>query len=139
MLSVPLKEFESYSDYGMTVFFVRIIGSLGIFTFPSVALGQATDFPSAAMRSLLSLVVVLAIIVAAAYFARKFTRARLGGGSGENPIQIVAQRSLGTREKLVLVEIDGQRILLGVSHGAIRAVHCGCNTTRDLSGPKEGN
>ena len=90
------------------------------------------------MRSLLSLLAVLAVIVAAAYFARNFSRARLGGGSAENPIQIVAQRSLGTREKLVLVEIDGQRILLGVSHGAIRAVHRGCSTSRDATGPKEG-
>ena len=108
---------------GMTLSVIRIGGAVGIVALPSVALGQATDFPAAAMRSLLSLVVVLAIIVAAAYFARNFSRARLSGGSGENPIQIVAQRSLGTREKLVLVEIDGQHILLGVSPGAIRAVH----------------
>ena len=138
MLSVPLKEFASYSDCGMTRL-IQIGSSLGILTLSSDALGQATDFPAAAMRSLFSLVVVLAIIIAAAYFARNFSRARLGSGSGENPIQIVAQRSLGTREKLVLVEIDGQRILLGVSHGAIRAVHGGCSGTRDSTGPKESD
>ena len=122
----------------MTLSVLRIGGAAGIVALPSVALGQTTDFPAAALRSLLSLVVVLAIIVAAAYFARKFTRARIGGGSGENPIQIVAQRSLGTREKLVLVEIDGQRILLGVSHGAIRSLSSDCSTIQDGKSAKEG-
>ena len=123
---------------GMTHFFIRSTGSLGTLTLPSVVLAQTTDFPAAALRSLLSLVVVLAIIVAAAYFARNFSRARLGGGSGENPIQVVAQRSLGTREKLVLVEIDGERILLGVSHGAIRPLSNDCSSIQDVRSAKEG-
>ena len=123
----------------MTRTLIQIGGALGIVAIPPVALGQAADFPAAAMRSLLSLVVVLAVFVGAAYFARNFGRTRLGGGSAENPIQIVAQRSLGTREKLVLVEIDGQHILLGVSPGAIRAVHRQSSTTDEATVAKDNS
>ena len=37
----------------------------------------------------------------------------------DGPIRMLGQLSLGTRERLLLVEVEGQRILLGVVPGRI--------------------
>lgn len=101
--------------------------SLAMFALPTVALAQSADFSAAALRSLLALVVVLAIIMGIAYFVRNFGQSRLAGRAADHPIRVVGQRALGARQKLVLVEIDGCRVLLGISQGGIRTLHRGCD------------
>lgn len=70
-----------------------------------------------------ALAFVVALLVVLAWVMR-----RLQGwsrhASGERlPIELVGQRALGARERLVVVEVDGQRVLLGVGAGRIEALH----------------
>lgn len=49
-------------------------------------------------------------------------RAAKGSGltlAGAQPIRVIGRQSLGTGSTLMLVEVDGHRILLGVSRGGI--------------------
>lgn len=64
-----------------------------------------------------ALAIVLLLIIACAWLARRCGFAPRGRANGAQ-IAVKASYSLGQRERLV-VEIDGQRLLLGVTPGAI--------------------
>jgi flagellar protein FliO/FliZ len=64
-----------------------------------------------------SLLLVVALIVAAAWLLR---RTPLGAFSRANgPLKVIATLPLGPRERLVLVETDSRRLLLGVGPAGI--------------------
>ena len=50
-------------------------------------------------------------------------RLRLAKGSTGRHLRVVDALSLGTRERLLLVEVDGERVLLGVAGGQLRRLH----------------
>lgn len=84
----------------------------------------ASDVPSADAavslgRMTLGLVVVIALVFALAWAARRLSVMRARGGASGGPIEVVGQLALGTRERLLLVEVDGRRVLLGVVPGRI--------------------
>lgn len=68
----------------------------------------------------LSLGLVLAAVFAAAWLMKRLRGTRLGAG-GE--IRVVAERALGSRERVVLLEVGGERLLVGVAPGSVRALH----------------
>jgi len=57
------------------------------------------------------LIVVLILIFVLAYIVRRFNLVP----ASSNVLKVVAATSLGQREKVVLVEVDGQQYLLGVT------------------------
>jgi flagellar protein FliO/FliZ len=63
-----------------------------------------------------ALLLVLAVVFALA-FALKKMRAVTGGGV--NGIEVLAQTSLGAKERAVLVRVEGSRLLLGVASGQV--------------------
>lgn len=67
-----------------------------------------------------SLVLVLLLIGGLAWGAQ---RLRLTKGSAGRHLRVVDALSLGTRERLLLVEVDGERLLLGVAGGQLRRLH----------------
>lgn len=71
------------------------------------------------VRTALGLVLILGLVFGLAWAAKRVSGSRLVGRGGGGPIQIVGQQALGVKERLLLVEVDGQRILLGVSPGRI--------------------
>jgi flagellar biogenesis protein FliO len=44
------------------------------------------------------------------------------GGAGNRAIEVLAQASLGTRERVVLVRVGGHELLLGVASGSVRTL-----------------
>lgn len=64
----------------------------------------------------LALLIVLAVVFALA-FALKKMRAITGAGS--NGIEVLGQASLGSRERAVVIRVDGSRLLLGVAAGHV--------------------
>lgn len=66
------------------------------------------------------LAIVLALIVGLAWLARRFGRAPLKGGG---QVQVLGGVSLGPRERAVLLEIEGARLLVGVAPGQVRTLH----------------
>lgn len=65
------------------------------------------------------LVVVLSIIA----FGWLYGKLRPGMSGGSDLIRVVATRPLGPRERLVIVDLDGEQILVGVSQGHMQTLH----------------
>ncbi len=86
------------------------------FAAPDIAASPATSTAGGIGQMLFGLVVVLAAVFVVAFVAR---RMRSIGGSGVNGIEVLAQSSLGNKEKAVIVRVDGERLLLGVASGQV--------------------
>ena len=76
-------------------------------TLPSPAAGVA--------QSLLGLLLVLGILFAATWALRRF---KLVGG-GAQGLQVLQGVSLGSKERAVVVRVQGRRLLLGVASGQV--------------------
>lgn len=66
----------------------------------------------------LGLAVVLAIAVGLSWLLRRYALPRVGG-----MIRVLGGLPLGTRERLLLVEVDDVRLLLGITSSQIQALH----------------
>lgn len=102
----------------------------------SVATGglPAADLTSAAIRMVLGLAVVLALLGAAAWASRRF---RLGAGMRGGLIEVVSGLSLGARERVVLIRVGGDQVLVGVSPSGMRTLHV-LNNSDDAAGNGAG-
>lgn len=78
---------------------------------PAEAMGAAQ-----LARAALSLGLVLALIVLCAWLLRRFGGPRL---RPSQRLQVLASVPLGQRERLALVDVDGQRLLIGVAPGRV--------------------
>ncbi len=76
-------------------------------------------------RTLGGLFVVLAMIVAAGWLLRRLQhRAGMGlGGRRGQVITVVAQQMLGAREKVVVVDVEGTWLVLGVTQQHVQTLH----------------
>lgn len=81
---------------------------------------KAPDASQALVQTLIGLALVVMVILALAWFARRFN---LGGLQGQKHFTTLAVLPLGAREKAVLVDVAGQQILLGVAPGRISSLH----------------
>lgn len=95
----------------------------------SMAHAQGTASQAAAVPSLggagivqtgFGLVLVLALLFGLAWLAKRFGLQRpLGGGN----VRIVGSTAVGQRERVVVVEVAGDWIVLGVAPGQVRSLH----------------
>jgi len=72
------------------------------------------------MQLVSGMVIVLLSIVVLAWIAKRFNRMQSSGGGN---LRIVEGISMGARERVVVVEVDGERLLLGVSPGRINMLY----------------
>lgn len=80
----------------------------------------------AVLSSILAIVLSLAFVIALAWggllLLRRFQEGRFGQGDAsgsERSLRFVRALPLGPRERLVMVEIDGEQVLLGVTAHSI--------------------
>lgn len=71
--------------------------------------------------SLGAIVLVLGLVCVLAWLARRGTL-RLPGGNRRVPIRIEAAAALGDRRSLVVVAVEGRRLLLGLSPASVSLV-----------------
>ena len=90
------------------------------------------------LQSIGSLLLVLAILLAMVFAARWFMQRRPQGG---RRLRFVEAMALGNRDKLLLVEVDGRSLLLGVTAHNIRLLAELDAQEGDPSslGPREGS
>lgn len=76
-------------------------------------------------RTFGGLLIVLAMIVAAGWLLRKLQqRAGMGpAGRRSQVLSVVAQQMLGTREKVVVVEVQDTWLVLGVTQQHVQTLH----------------
>jgi len=72
------------------------------------------------LETLAGLAVVLLLIFALTFLVRRFGNLP---GMGKGQIQVLGGVSLGSREKAVLIVVEGQRLLLGVAPGRVQTLH----------------
>jgi flagellar protein FliO/FliZ len=66
------------------------------------------------------LLLVLACVIVLAWMMRRFGRLQ---SSANGTLQLIDGMALSTRERLVLVQVGGTQVLLGVAPGRVEAVH----------------
>ncbi len=97
-----------------------------LFAVPSIAISAEKTSSSPIDTSTMAIQVVLALgIVTASIFALAWVAKRLGNTHllHNQKMKLISSMALGTREKMVLVEVDGQKLLLGVTPSNIASLH----------------
>ena len=72
------------------------------------------------LQLVFGLLLVVGLIFVLAWLMRRVQRA---GPAGNQVIELVGSRALGPRDRLVLVQVGNEQVLLGVSPGSITALH----------------
>ena len=93
-----------------------VAATLLLVPFPALA---APDTAGSMLTVLLSLVLILGGFVAVAWFARRY----LPGMGAQGAVKVVGTTPVGTRERVVVVEVDDTWLLLGVGGGNVRLLH----------------
>ena len=88
----------------------------------------AGNLTSAALRMIVGLAIVLALLGATAWVSRRF---RVGGGLRGGLIEVISGLSLGTRERVVLLRVGDDQVLVGVSPSGMRTLHVLSRTPAD--------
>ncbi|MGM8227502.1 flagellar biosynthetic protein FliO [Cellvibrio sp. ARAG 10.3] len=68
----------------------------------------------------MGLVFIVALILVLGWFLRRFNQ---GGLFNNSSIKIIASLPLGTRERLAVVDVGGQQLLLGITATQINTLH----------------
>jgi flagellar biogenesis protein FliO len=78
---------------------------------------------SLAASSLGSLAVIFGVLIGATFLLRRLHGTTWGQrATAQNQIKLIASRSLGGRNTLVIAEAEGQRFLIGISRTGIAAI-----------------
>jgi len=91
-----------------------------------------------ALEVTLALLLVVGLIAALAWLARRMRRF---GGGAQDRIQVLGDRSVGPKERCVLVRVGETDILVGVAPGSVQALHvfpAGANTEAPPAPPAKG-
>jgi len=109
------------------------VSSPTLFAAPDAAAHGSTA--GGALEVTLALLLVVGMIAALAWGLRRMRG--FGGGSQER-IQVLADRSVGPKERCVLVRVGDTDILVGVAPGAVNTLHvfpAGSNTAAPPAPP----
>jgi flagellar protein FliO/FliZ len=102
-----------------------LIATLALLPAYAQAEGAVTEAPGlpagTLLQTVLSLLFILALLFLAAYLLRRFSSAR--GLAGQGPLKIMGGLMLGTRERIVLVEVGNTWLLIGIGPGQISTLH----------------
>jgi flagellar protein FliO/FliZ len=78
------------------------------------------DVTGELIRVVLSLGGIIALIFAAGWLTRRLQSRQLIGG---RRLRCVESMSVSARERVLLIEADGKRLLVGIGVGGVRALH----------------
>lgn len=93
-------------------------GAAAWLAWPSAA-QAAPDVATSALTVGLSLVLILGGFIAVAWLARRY----LPGAGQSGVVKLVGSTAVGARERVVVVELDGTWLVLGVAPGNVRLLH----------------
>ncbi len=82
------------------------------------------------------LLAVIAIIYGCAWLIRRMTGMT---GMNNNAIRVVSVLAIGARERIALVEVGGQQILLGITPSAIRTLQVYDEPVVDAGSPPDSD
>ncbi len=85
-----------------------------------VAAAPDLDVGGELLRVVLGLAAIVAMIFAAGWLSRRLQARTMPGG---RRIRCVETLAVGARERVLLLEADGKRLLVGVGQGGLRTLH----------------
>jgi flagellar protein FliO/FliZ len=88
------------------------------------------------VRVLLSLLGIIALILAAGWISRRMQRRP---GSAGRRIRCVETFAVGARERLLLLDADGQRLLIGIGQSGVRTLHVYDTAVMPVEPPAEAS
>ncbi|MFS2004259.1 flagellar biosynthetic protein FliO [Duganella sp. CT11-25] len=88
-------------------------------TIPTPAAG-ATSAGGGLLQTTFALLFVLALMLGLAWFLKRFGPKNFGGGNSN--VKLVGSLSVGTRERILVVEVGEQWIVVGASPGRMNAL-----------------
>ena len=106
----------------MKILTIRNWAILSSFFFNEVAFAQITRIPEtdgSPFRVILGLILVLGLISGLAWAMKKFNHAKIGN---QSVAKIVGGVSVGPRERVVVVEIGGNWVVVGVASGQVNSL-----------------
>ncbi len=95
---------------------------------------QAASVPQI-MQIITSLLLVVGIIFAGAWFFRRYGRLH---GMLNDDMKVVAGISVGQREKVIILQAGDTQVMLGISPGRIQALHVFDEPVIDSAGVEGG-
>ncbi|WP_018864362.1 MULTISPECIES: flagellar biosynthetic protein FliO [Thioalkalivibrio] len=112
----------------MKLRFLRSLAVLGLAgtggLWPAIALAEEASGGISAAAHLTQMIGGLVIVIVAIVLLGWILRRTQGGLSrGSQAIELVAVRSVGTRERLMLVQVGGEQVLIGVAPSGMRTLH----------------
>ena len=101
---------------------LNLLNSLNSFISPAVAAENISNEISASvyLQAFLSLIFILGILFFATWILRKVSG---GQGFGNQKIKVIGGVALSPREKIVLLQIADECLVVGVVPGQIRTLH----------------
>jgi len=75
---------------------------------------------SAMAQTLLWLMVIIGLILALAWVAKRFSN---GTGFGSQGMKVISALPVGNRERIALVQVGDKQILLGIAPGNVSKLH----------------
>lgn len=88
----------------------------------AVSTATATELSGQLIQLLLGLLLVIGVIFLLAWLVRRIQH-NLPVSKSNQAIRLIATQPLGTRERLLLVQVGKEQILLGITPGAIEPLH----------------
>ncbi len=82
--------------------------------------GGSIDTATSGMRVFFSLLVVLVVLAGSAWAARWLRQRQTSAGE---PIEIVSGVTLGAKERVVLLRVGDEQVLVGVTPAGMRRLH----------------
>jgi flagellar biosynthetic protein FliO len=89
------------------------------------------------LRTLGSLVLVIALIVFLSWVAKKYLRPETWAGTGLKAIKVLQTYPIEPKKKLLIVEVDSRRLLLGVAESSISTL-CELDAAHSISSVDAG-
>ena len=68
----------------------------------------------------LSMIIIIGAVVALGWL---YSRMRFVGGGAANVINVIATRGLGPKERLLLIEVGDQQLLVGMTASSVQTLH----------------
>ena len=90
------------------------------FAEPAAAQGSVPAPVSSLAQVTFSLALVLAAVFAAAWLLKRVRG--FGGARQDETLRIVAERAVGPRERVVLLQVGERQVLVGVANGSVRTL-----------------
>jgi flagellar biosynthetic protein FliO len=104
----------------------QIIGTIiGFLSLVNLAYGEESQQPNMAISSfkaLGALLLVLALIVLAAWAAKKYLHFLPKLNADGHEIRVLSSRSLGAKRSVYLLEVEGKMFLIGSADGSVNLI-----------------